>query len=76
MESQALRTGLWTGLGRKGRMGCMERVTRRHILPCKADTQRGLALCFGELTQGGDGVGGGRAVQVGGDMGKPMADSC
>ena len=26
--------------------------------------------------EGWDGEGGGRDVQVGGDMGKPMADSC
>ena len=33
MESQTLRIDLWTGLGKKERMGCMERVTRKHILP-------------------------------------------
>ena len=30
----------------------------------------------GNNLEGWDGEGGGRDIQVGGDMGKPMADSC
>ena len=50
---------------------------------CKTDSQWEFAVWLRELKQGlgnnlegRDGQGGGRDVQVGGDIGKPMADSC
>ena len=49
----------------------------------KTDSQWEFAVWLRELKQGlgnnlegRDGQGGGRDVQVGGDIGKPMADSC
>ena len=54
-----------------------------YITICKIDSQWEFAVWLGELKPGfinnlemWDGEGGGRDVQVGGDMGKPMADSC
>ena len=44
MESQTLRTGLWTGLGKKERMRCMDRGTRKHILPYVKQTANGNLL--------------------------------
>ena len=54
-----------------------------YITKCKIDSQWEFAVClrelklgFGNNLEGWDGEGGGRNVQVGGDMGKPMVDSC
>ena len=54
-----------------------------HITIYKIDSQRQFAVCLRELKQGlcinlegWDGEGDGRAVQKGGDVCIPMADSC
>ena len=54
-----------------------------YITICKIESQwefavglRGLKPGFGNNLEGWDGEGGGRDVQVKGDMGKPMPDSC
>ena len=53
MESQTLRTGLWTGLGKKERMGCMDRGTRKHILPYVKQIANGnLLYDSGDSNQG------------------------
>jgi len=52
------------------RVGCKERVAWKHTLPqdlnAGADSSR----------EGWDGEEGGMEVQVGGGIGKPVADSC
>ena len=62
--------------------GGMEKVTRKDTLPyAEQTTANGNLLYDSELKpglhnnlEGWDGEGGGKNVQVGGDMGKPMAD--
>ena len=84
METQTLRTDLWTWLG-KGEVGeggmCGETNMEIYITICKVDSQwecavwlRKLKLELDNNLEGWDGKGGGRDVQVGGDLGKPMAD--
>ena len=60
-----------------------QRNKETYITICKTDSQWEFAVWLRELKQGlgnnlegRDGQGGGRDVQVGGDIGKPMADSC
>lgn len=67
----------------KGTVGSMESNMETYITICKIDSQWGFAIRLRELKQGlsnnlkeWDGVGRGREVSVGGDIGKPMADSC
>ena len=86
METQKLRTYLWTlmglrGEGEGGRYG--ESNMETYITICKIDSQWEFAVWLRELkpglgnnSAGWDGEGGGRDVQVGRDMDKPMADSC
>ena len=57
--------------------------TETYIAIYKIGSQREFAVWLRELKpglrnnlEGWDGEGGGRDIQVGGDKGKPMADSC
>ena len=65
------------------RVRCMERVTWKHIIISKIDSEWEFVVCLRELKQGlcinlegWDGEGEGREVQEGGDTCIPMADSC
>ena len=67
----------------KERVRCMERITWKHIIICKIDSQREFAVWLRKLKQalcinleGWDEEGNGREVQKGGDMCILMADSC
>ena len=69
------------GAGEGGRYGDSNMKT--YITICKIDSQWEFAVWLRELKpglgnnlEGWDAEGGGRDVQVGGDIGKPMADSC
>ena len=87
METQTLRTDLWSQLvvegeeeGKGRRYGESNMETYTTI--CTIDSQWGsaelreLKVGLSNNLERWDGEGGGREVQVGGDMGKPMADSC
>ena len=65
------------------RMRCMERVTWKHTTIRKIESQQEFAVWLRKLKpglcinlEGWDGEGGGRELQKGGDVCKPMADSC
>ena len=67
----------------KERVRCMERITWKHIIICKIDSQREFAVWLRKLKQGlcinlegWDGEGNGREFQVGEDICIPIADSC
>ena len=73
----------WCGAGEKERVGGMESNMETNITICKIDSQwefavwlRELKLGIGNNLEGWGGEGGRRDVQVGGAMGKLMADSC
>ena len=63
---------------RKARVGYMERVTWKYtLLYVKRITNGNFLHDSGNSNlEGWDGEGVGRDVQLGGDMDKPMADSC
>ena len=71
------------GVGEEGEGGMYrESNMETHITGCKIDSQwefsvwlRDFKPGLGNNLEGWDGEGGGKDVQVGGDMGKPMADS-
>ena len=74
--------GWWRG-GEGGGGMYREGGVETYITICKIHSQWECAAWFRELKprlsnniEGWDGEGGGRDVQVGGDMGQPMADSC
>ena len=75
---------LWTQVGEEGESGRYgESDTETYITLCQIDSQWEFVIWLRELKpglisnlEGWDGEGGGRDIQVGGDMGKPMADSC
>ena len=84
-RSNGDRTDVWTRLaGEEGEAGMYgEDNMKTYITICKIDYQwefdvwlRELKPGLGNNVEGWDGKGGVRDVQVGGDMGKPMADSC
>ena len=65
------------------RVGWMERVARKHIHYCVYNSLCEFSVWIRELKPGvrdnleaWDGVGGGREVQEGGNICRPMADSC
>ena len=86
METQTLKANLWTllgsgGEGEGGRYG--ESNMETWVTICNTDSQWEHAVWLREPKPGlgnnpeeWDGEGGGRDFQVGGDMDKPMADSC
>ena len=86
METQMLRTDLWTWLlrGEEKEGGMYGEInTEIYITICKTDGQWEFAVWLRELKlgldnnlEGWNAKGGWRDVQVGGDMGKPMSDSC
>ena len=60
-----------------------ESTMQTYTLPCKTDTQWEFAAWLRELKlglcdnlEGGEGLGGGRKFQEGGDICIPMADTC
>ena len=64
-------------------MRVKEESERADLTICKIESQWDFAVWLGELKpglghnlEGWDGEGGGKDGQVGGDMGKPMADTC
>ena len=86
-ETQTLRTNLWTLLGLRGEgeggTNGESNMVKIHTTICKTHSQWEFAVWLRELKPGlgnnperWDWEGGGRDVQVGGDMDKPMADSC
>ena len=85
METQTQRKDLWTwlGAGKEGEDGMYEESNMGTCITiCKMDSQQGFALGLMELKpelsnnlEEWDGKGGRRDGQVGGDIGRPMADS-
>ena len=84
-RQQTLRTDLWMWLGWWGGEGEMygEENIETYITICKIDHQwefavevREIKPELGDNLEGWDGDGDGRDVQLEGDMGKSMADSC
>ena len=72
----------WVGEG-KERVGCMESNTETYITIYKIDSQWEFAVWLrkhkpglSNNLEGWDGEGGWRDVEVGGDIGKPVADFC
>ena len=71
---------MWGGEAGEGEM-CGENNMEIYITICKADSPWEFAVCLREFKLGlcgwrWDGEGDRREVQVGGDMGVPVADTC
>ena len=81
IKIQTTRTRL--GVLGEERVGCVESNMEIYITICKIDSQWEIVVWLRELKpelsnnlEGRDGRGGGKDVQVGGNMGEPMTDSC